>query len=202
MNYQPWSTSTDIVNINYNYYGYGPSTNNNSFGIGGTNYDWGKYNSINNGGNTSNQWRTLTNGQWQYVFETRSTTSGIRYAKANVNGVNGIVLLPDNWNSNYYNIVNANDAQSDYSSNIITNAEWNTLEEYGIVFLPAAGNRSGTTINNQAILGNYWATGRYYNENNNGARSYCVIFNDSVYRIGWGYTCDGLAVRLVQDYNP
>ena len=63
------------------------------------NYDWG-YNAISNAGNQENSgWRTLTNGEWSYLLMTRSTASGIRYAKAQVNGINGVILLPDNWNN-------------------------------------------------------------------------------------------------------
>ena len=95
--YQPWSTSTN----NSDYYAYGSYANNLYNQTGQA--DWG-YNAISNGVNQENSgWRTLTQAEWYYVFNTRSTVSGIRYAKAQVNGVNGVMLFPDNWNSSYYN---------------------------------------------------------------------------------------------------
>ena len=35
--------------------------------------------------------------EWKYVFTSRGTTSGIRYAKAIVNDCNVIILLPNDW---------------------------------------------------------------------------------------------------------
>jgi hypothetical protein len=42
------------------------------------------------------------------------------------------------------------------------------------VFLPAAGNRNGTSVNNVGSNGNYWSA--FYNNSNN---AYNVNFNDS-----------------------
>ena len=87
--YQPWSTSQTYSD----YYSYGNSSYN-LFDQSGQ-ADWG-YNAISNGGNLENSgWRTLTQAEWQYLFNTRSTASGIRFAKAQVNNVNGVILLPD-----------------------------------------------------------------------------------------------------------
>ena len=74
--YQPWSTSE----YDEDYYAYGDDSKNLYDDNGQA--DWG-YNAISNGGNTENSgWRTLTDDEWGYVIDTRSTTSGIRYAKA------------------------------------------------------------------------------------------------------------------------
>ena len=148
--YQPWSTST----TSYDYIAYGSSTYNlnDSTGIA----DWG-YNAISNGGNQENQWRTLTRQEWNYVFNNRSTTSGIRYAMAQVFGVNGVVLLPDDWNTSYYNLNNTNNSGASFSSNVITTSDWNTLEQHGAVFLPAAGDRSGASVYVDGSYGIYWS---------------------------------------------
>ena len=95
--YQPWSTSTN----NSDYYAYGSSTYNLYDQSGKA--DWG-YNAIANGGNQENQWRTLTKNEWVYLFNTRTTLSGIRYAKSTVNNVNGVILFPDNWNASNYTL--------------------------------------------------------------------------------------------------
>ena len=70
--YQPWSTSTN----DHDYYAYLNDQFNLYDQTGKA--DWG-YNAISNGGNTENQWRTLTEEEWGYVFNTRATSSGIRF---------------------------------------------------------------------------------------------------------------------------
>ena len=150
--YQPWSTSTSYSD----YYAYGSLSSNlyNQTGMA----DWGVYNPLSNGGNQANQWRTLTQPEWNYVFYNRSTTSGVRFAKAKVNDVNGVILLPDDWNSDTYNLSNANTNGVSYSSNVITASQWNTLEQAGAVFLPSAGYRYGTSVCLVGDYGYYWSS--------------------------------------------
>ena len=196
VNYQPWSTSMSQVNSSYNYYGYGPSTNMSDPNLTGTsaNYDWGVYNPISNGGNTANQWRTLTQPEWNYVFNTRTTTSGIRYAKANVNNVNGVILLPDDWSSSTYSLSNTNSSGVSFGSNTMTASQWSTLEQAGAVFLPAAGSRLGTSVLNVGFCGDYCSA----SYDGSGGR-YCVCFYDSSLNAGdFGGRYGGQSVRLVR----
>jgi len=152
--YQPYSTSENYGD----YYAYGNYIYNLNDQTGQA--DWG-CNAIANGGNTTKAWRTLTNDEWKYVFDVRNTYSGMRYAKANVNGINGVILLPDDWIS-MYNLNNINNSEASFRSNIITEAVWtNTFEENGAVFLPAAGYRIEASISNTGYLGLYWS-GSYY----------------------------------------
>ena len=188
--YQPWNTST----TNSDYYAYGGATYNLYDQTGKA--DWG-YNAISNGGNQTNQWRTLTAAEWEYVFNTRSTASGIRYAKAKVNNVNGVILLPDDWSASYYTLSNTNTSSASYSSNTITANQWSTLEQHGAVFLPAAGYRSGTSVYHVGSDGYYWSASYY---NSDGA--YVVYFDDSHLYPRSSYSrYYGPSVRLVQDYN-
>ena len=184
--YQPWSTSST-----YGYYdAYGRSTYNLNDQTGKA--DWG-YNPISNGGNQLNRWRTLTKDEWVYVFNTRSTPSGIRYAKAKVNDVNGVILLPDDWNSSY-TLNSTNTENVSFSSNIIFASQWNTLEQQGAVFLPAAGVRSGTRIDYVGSDGVYWSAS-YYDSN---SAAYDMGFNDShMIPSGTGGRGYGFSVRLV-----
>lgn len=148
--YQPWSMSTTYSD----YYAYDSMTYNLYDSTGQA--DWG-YNAISNGGNAANAWRTLTgdsNGEWYYIFHMRNTPSGIRYAKARVNNENGVILLPDNWNANYYRLNSTNTSGADYRNNIISASQWTTLEQRGAVFLPAAGRHfSGDDYE----YGYYWS---------------------------------------------
>ena len=148
--YQPWSTSTNWID----YLPYGDMLSDLYDQTGQA--DWG-YNAIANGGNTENNgWRTLTDDEFGYIISGRNTTSGIRWAKGIVNGVNGIILLPDNWTASIYALNNTNGG-GNYGSNTITAEDWaNTLEANGAVFLPAAGERNGTNVSYYSSNGNYW----------------------------------------------
>ena len=181
-------------------YPYMSSTTSADYGNGnnditGTNYDWGVYNAISNGGNQARLWRTLTNDEWVYVFNTRTTPSGIRYAKACVNDVNGVILLPDNWNNSYYSLNSTNNDDASYSSNTITASQWETLEQHGAVFLPAAGYRTGTVVYNVGSYGGYWSTSY-----ENSVRAYAVFFLASSLNPQYSrYRYYGFSVRLVHD---
>ena len=150
-------------NADNNRFGYGlcASTNDNDYGntISALKSDWGTL-AITNGGNTPNfGWRTLTKDEWVYLFNTRTTTSGIRYAKATVNNVKGVILLPDDWNASYHALVSANTADANFTSNPITAAEWTSdFEAHGAVFLPAAGRREGTSVSFVNSSGHYWSS--------------------------------------------
>ena len=205
VNYQPWSTSGfyDTVNMSYNRYGYGPSTNMPSPNLTGSsaNYDWGVFNPISGAGGQAGLWRTLTNEEWIYLFNMRSTSSGKRYAKAqitNANGcesMNGIILLPDDWNTSYYPLYNTDQGNAGYSSNVISANDWNNnLEPHGAVFLPAAGLRGEASVDMVGEIGDYWSTS-YANQDN----SYNLTFNNS----NFYYDCAvsryaGRSVRLVR----
>ena len=166
--YQPWSTSTN----NSDYYPYGSNISNLYNQTGQA--DWG-YNAIANGGNQENcGWRTLTKDEWDYLFNSRNTANGIRFAKAQVNGVNGVILLPDDWNANYYVLNNTNNESADFASNTISASQWNTLDQHGAVFLAAAGYRNGASVENVSYLGAYWSSSY-----NNSSSVYTVFFYSS-----------------------
>lgn len=185
--YQPWS-----INARYIDYYPGGSYINNLTGSY-ANADWGVYNAISNGGNQAGLWRTLTVDEWAYVFDTRSTSSGIRYAKASVKNVNGVILLPDDWSSSYFSLNNTNTTSAYYASNVITSSQWNTLEQYGAVFLPAAGGRTGTFIANVGDYGYYWSASYCDSVN-----AHFVWFGSTLLPQGGSYRYTGSSVRLVR----
>ena len=126
----PYSTSTTY----WDYYAYGSATANLYDGNGKA--DWG-YNAISNGGNAVNQWRTLTTAEWVYLFNNH--TKGW----STVNGVNGYVIRPD--------------GVSTAVASSYTALEWATQEADGSVFLPAAGYRNATSLDDVGPSG---TTGR------------------------------------------
>ena len=150
----PWSPSHDPSD----YFAYG-NYDGNLFDQTGQ-ADWG-YNAILNGGNTENSWRTLTEDEWDYVLNTRSTSSGMRYTMANLNHVNGVVLVPDNWSDSSYYLFNTSLFGGHYSDNIISAEQWASLEEHGAVFLPAAGMHYGNEIIHADERGTYWSASCY-----------------------------------------
>lgn len=192
INYQPWGTST-----NYSDYAAYGNPQCNLYDQSGT-ADWG-YNPILNGGNTENTWRTLTKKEWDYVFNIRNTDSGIRYAMAQVNGVNGVILLPDNWNSFYFEL---NHTTMNCSSNIISATQWELLEKKGVVFLPVTtgirfNGASSVSISLTGLYGYYWSSSII---NNNSA------YNINIHRTGIAiedrsYRIVGINVRLVYSFR-
>ena len=186
--YQPWSTSTTYSE----YYAY----NNYQFNLFDQTgkADWG-YNPISNGGGIENSgWRTLTHEEWAYLFNTRGGEDQIRYAKANVNSINGVILLPDDWSSNYYTLSNINQSGASFASNTITASQWNTLEQHGAVFLPAAGRRNGTSVNYVGSFGYYWSASC-----NDSSGAWLVCFGGGNLDSDYGdYRYYGRSVRLVR----
>jgi len=180
-------------------YGYGPTDGTTyTYNLTGSysNADWGVYNAILNGGNVPNQWRTLTLSEWNYLLNTRATPSGIRYAKACVCGVNGIILLPDDWNSTIYALNYSNKSQAPYNSNVITNVDWATMEIHGAVFMPAAGMRGSTSIDYASVIGWYWSASSYYDS----SAAYTVEIGDSFMHTSYnGNRRGAFSVRLVHD---
>ena len=165
-----WSTSTTCEY----YYAYGNEMLNLYDETGQA--DWG-YNAIENGGNIENRWRTLTSQEWNYIFNTRTTASGIRFVKALLNGMNGVILLPDDWNGGYFSLNYPNTSNVYFDCNTLTLEQWASIEGHGAVFLPAAGYRLGTEIFNKGIS----------------------LFDSGVYPQAIDFIFNGFSVRLVQD---
>lgn len=184
--------------------------------------EWG-VNPIINGGNQEGEWRTLsgcynTNAvfpeEWPYILNRRQTLSGIRYAKAQVNGVNGVVVVPDDWDSSVYGLNNTNSSGASFDSNIISDIEWeNFFEETGCVFLPAGGWRvfgsEQGPIFGEGEVGCYWSSsGRddhypYYNPGQIQWNAFYVGFSNSDFITeSYDSRSKGYSVRLVKDYNP
>lgn len=184
--YQPWSTSRYSVD----YYAYGSYTYNLYDQTGQA--DWG-YNAISNGGNTENSgWRSLTSQEWNYVINSRS---GNRYARATVNGVKGLILLPDNWASSIYALNHINDGAG-YDINSITADDWtNVLEANGAVFLPGGGIFDGLDSHLIAV-GDY---GYYWSASGDGGNAGQFMFNVGNFDLRSTPRRNRLSVRLVRD---
>ena len=190
-----WSGSTATAQ-------YGVSTSKNEADYSGTFVDWGK-NKI--GEDAADTWRTLTQAEWEYIMHTRENADKL-FAFGTVNGVEGLILLPDQWqlpqgltfNPSTENGLtwtsatyakNANN--NNFSHNTYTLAQWDEMEAAGAVFLPNGGVRNGLEMG-VAHNGSYWMADL------SGKRS--VTFNEELLML----LKDNLAymarnVRLVKD---
>ena len=138
--YQPWATTTE------NTY-YGPAITDSEWTP--ENSDWG----VVNANQLGNGWYTPSKSEWKYVFEERPNAGSLR-TYGSINGVNGTILLPDEWvlpAGQSMSIVSAND----YTTNVYSTAQWTILENAGAVFFPSAGVRDGTSVSNVNTGGFY-----------------------------------------------
>ena len=149
--------------------------------------DWGQYNTISNGGTG---WYTLSHSEWNYLINTRTSS----YAKAIVNGVKGIILLPDNFSSPSNISITLGEK---YTSNELTLLEWIVVESKGAIFLPAAGYRQANSLSEINTTGRYWAS----DYNGNASSVYFFQFTSSGKDIKTKENYYGHSVRLVQNYT-
>ena len=123
--------------------------------------DWGT-NPISNGGNQANMWRTLTYDEWDYLFNTPANASS-KYGVGMVNGITGMIVLPDEFTLPSGLTFTAGEASSlgyQYyqTKNNYSAAEWARMEACGALFLPAAGYRDGSSVYHVGYYGNYWSS--------------------------------------------
>ena len=203
--YQPWSTS--LWESDYHAYG---NWQYNLYDQNG-HADWG-YNSISNGG-TINTWRTLKGGcddnsEWHFLFNSRtaSMVNGVpnaRFAKACVNGVHGMILFPDSYmHPNGVLLptgINDSSSSEGWYSNNYSIVDFQSMEQHGAVFLPAAGVRAGTYVYDVDTHGYYWSAS-YYRDNI--YMAYMMNFQENAVLMNACSRYGGLSVRLVQDANP
>ena len=175
---------------------FGVSTSTTDYDYSGSFVDWGT-NTI--GSDAPNTWRTLTNNEWEYLFNTRTNAESL-HGIAQVDGVNGMILLPDNWKcpsgvtfkSGHYSDYGA-DYYAAYQT--FTADQWSKLEAAGAVFLPAAGYRYGTTMGDVPLWGGTYRSRTSYNSN----YSYCLRFSSGAHNTDWRNNSKGYSVRLVKD---
>ncbi len=114
--------------------------------------DWGAAFCESKGINAG-EWSTLTSDEWNFLLNRRGMTNGKpRYSNAvaapvTIDGkqYSGLFVYPD-----------------DYAGNVVDGSfSWSKINADGIVFLPAAGRRSGTSLNYCGAYGYYWASDSY-----------------------------------------
>ena len=164
-------------------------------GYSGSFVDWGT-NQI--GNDAPNTWRTLTYDEWDYLRYNRNNANDL-VGVAQVNGVNGLIFLPDNWTcpegltfkSGFHSRYGV-DYYAAYQT--FTAKQWSELESAGAVFLPAAGERRGSDVYFVQSYGYYWAATEFDSNVAN-----CLSFYSNEAGMGISGRSIGLSVRLVKD---
>ena len=181
-----WSTSAN---------NFGVSTSTRSSDYYGSFVDWG-LNKI--GNDAPNTWRTLTEDEWYYLRYTRTNADAL-CGVAQVNGVNGLILLPDNWvcpsgvtfKSGFHSSYGA-EYYAAYQT--FTAGQWSKLESAGAVFPPAAGFRDCSDVKYVQRRGFYWSATEYDWDD-----AYYLFFYSNDAYMNHGYREYGYSVRLVKD---
>lgn len=205
VSYFGWATSgcplredtTDYYYQPYNTYegdgsNYGPSVFNADIFGEYINGDWGIYNAISNGGNVPAAWKTMTRPEWTYLFEDRANASS-KWGRGNIDGINGVFLLPDEWTQPDGVAQLASGSSSRFNTNNYALIDWLKMQAAGAVFLPAAGWRTGTEISEVNEWVSYWST---YGVDTQHARN-LWIKNASIDPNDQSYRHRGYPVRLV-----
>ena len=171
-----WSTEAT-------YYGIHKSTSSDDY-TGGVLKDWGE-------NITSAEWRTLTNDEWRYVLQTRPNYNKLR-GQAMVNGVNGYIFLPDEWELPTGLSFTPN--PNNWTANVYDGADWTAMENAGAVFLPMAPRRSGIKVQKQTS-GSYW-TATKYGSSDSGSSSWMFQFFVDGVKTDMSSRYYGYSVRL------
>ena len=182
-----WSTSAT-------YFGVSTSTDYDDYY--GSFVDWGT-NKI--GNDAPNTWRTLTYDEWNYLRNGRPNASSLR-GVAQVNGVNGLIFLPDNWTcpegvtfKSGFHSSSGVDYYAAYQT--FTAEQWAKLEAAGAIFLPAAGFRYGSNVGDVQHYGFYWSATEYSSDYADGL--YFLSDGAGMY---FDFRNSGFSVRLVKDF--
>ncbi len=154
--------------------------------------DWGT-NAI--GLYAANSWRTLSNSEWIYLFQQRTNAASL-YAFATVNGVGGIIVLPDEWVTPSEITIEA--GTTNYDRNVFDLAQWEKMENAGAIFLPAAGLRNSDPSYFSSTEGNYWTSTPNSNKDFgyylNFGSQYHMLRLDDINLVNYG-----MSVRLVKN---
>ena len=179
---------------------FGVSTSVNYNDYSGSFVDWGT-NQI--GNDAPNTWRTLTYDEWYYLRFSRTNANDLCGA-AQVNGVNGLIFLSDNWSCPagvtfkagfHSNIPEDLSGMTEYFAayQTFTADQWSKLEAAGAIFLPAAGKRYAYCVDIVQSSGYYSPAERnsYYGD-------YFIVTGNGAGPIDVSQHLAG-SVRLVKD---
>ena len=97
----------------------------------------------------SSDWYALSSDEWNYLYQNH--TCGF----ATVNGIHGLIILPNNYSGSAITPYNPEDGSRElWGDNTYSGDAWAAMENNGVVFLPAAGYFDGD-VQDQGYEGNY-----------------------------------------------
>lgn len=163
--------------------------------------EWGT-NTIMNGHDETNSWRSLSFSEWGYLFWYRKNADFL-FGLGEVNGTYGIILLPDNWTEikKLPHFVTWKEQKETASAgntiknwaNVYDTKQWAKMEAAGAVLLPCAGYRMGTNVGGREA-GNYFSS-TPYDDN----MAYEFGFNSNGISLHQCKRAYGCSIRLVHD---
>lgn len=195
---------------------YGVSITSDANDVTGTFVEWGN---LIIGNYKQNTWRTLTYEEWRYLVQRKDAHGNPLYGVAKITnarvvggnngvdntgyGVNGVILLPDNWvcpsGINFKSGVSPGKGMTWYDDlQQFTLEQWKKMEAAGAVFLPAAGYRGTYKMYNVQYSCGYWSSSSYSTTK----ASHFGFNSKEVYVQQENDRNSGRAVRLAQDTLP
>ena len=114
-------------------------------------------------------WRALTGEEWYYLFDERTNHDQL-YASGKVNGVQGLIILPDGWvlPKDLTFIPGYNSSGTDFEQNVYDASQWESMETNGAAFLPCGGYGymdedednafKVSNLTGEEAQGNYWSS--------------------------------------------
>ena len=175
---------------------FGVSTSKDGADYYGSFVDWGT-NKI--GTDARRTWRTLTEDEWLYLLDSRPSASTLQ-GIAQVNGVNGLILLPDDWTCptgiTFTSGLSDGSVEAYGQYQTFSADQWSKLESAGAVFLPAAGyrHRYDSNVSGVQDRGYYWSA-----TEDHGDLAICFFFHSNEVYMSNDDLNNGLSVRLVKD---
>lgn len=126
-------------------------------------------------------WRTLSSSEWGFLVSYRRNANKL-ISFATVNGVSGILILPDEWIKP--SGISFTPTLQNYTTNTYSTTQWNSLQSSGAVFLPKAS----------------YLTGEFYGDaGTTGYRGYITFTSTGMYTSRTS-SSTSLQIRLVEDY--
>ena len=138
---------------------------------------------------TGATWKTLSPSDWIYIISDRANAAD-KQGQATVNGVNGYIFLPDEWE--LPSGLSFTAKPNSWTANVYDGDDWTAMENAGAVFLPKSSWRKGNTVTALAY-GYYWSS-----DYNNYSNAMAYYFSENLTITGTGIPrYAGIYVRLV-----
>lgn len=139
----------------------------------------------------------LSSAEWTYLLVTRDENTEQKDALGNVDNINGLIILPDDWIQP--SGVPAFSQGMGYGQNVYTAAQWAQMEAAGAVFLPCRGygydQGDQIFVEDENDHGSYWASSSYSDSD-----GHCMRFdNTTIHDVNHGNKQNYYSVRLVRE---